>query len=240
MAATVERDMEKLPINRSQKIRLVSIVIPVFNERKMIETKIGRVQNVEIPKELIIVDDGSTDGTREWLLNRFGQGSTDEEKSQKEFGESRADCSRVRVLTHQHNQGKGAALKTGFLHARGSIVIVQDADLEYSPENYHRLMALVITGCTDVVYGSRFLGVWKGNWPLVSSLGNKIFTALTNAATGLSLTDVWTGYKVFKQEVLEDISLEESGFELELELTLKGGSEELACDVGADFLFAQK
>lgn len=103
MAATVERDMEKLPINRSQKIQLVSIVIPVFNERKMIETKIGRVQNVEIPKELIIMDDGSTDGTREWLLNRFGQGSTDEEKSQKEFGESRADCSRVRVLTHQHN-----------------------------------------------------------------------------------------------------------------------------------------
>ncbi len=213
--------MEKLQNKISQKIPLVSIVIPVYNERKTIETIVGRVQNVEIPKELIIVDDGSTDGTREWLYERFGEGFSDEEESQKEFPKSRADCSRVRVLTHQHNQGKGAALKTGFLHARGSIVIVQDADLEYSPEDYHRLLEPVITGRADVVYGSRFLGGWKGNWPLVSYLGNRIFTALTNAATGLSLTDVWTGYKVFKQEVLKDISLEEPGFELELELTLK-------------------
>lgn len=213
--------MEKLENKISQKSQLVSIVIPVFNERKTIETIIGRVQKMEIHKELIIVDDGSTDGTGEWLNERFGQGSTDEEQRQKEFRESCADCSRVRVLTHQRNQGKGAALKMGFLHARGSIVIVQDADLEYSPEDYHRLLEPVITGRADVVYGSRFLGAWKGNWPLVSYLGNKIFTALTNAATGLSLTDVWTGYKVFKQEVLKDISLEESGFDLELELTLK-------------------
>lgn len=213
--------MEKLQNTISQKIQLVSIVIPVYNERNTIETIICRVQKVEIPKELIIVDDGSTDGTREWLYEQFGQGSIEDEGSQKEICESRADCSQVRVLTHQHNQGKGAALKTGFLHARGSIVIVQDADLEYSPEDYHRLLEPVITGRADVVYGSRFLGGWKGNWSLVSYLGNKIFTGLTNAATGLSLTDVWTGYKVFKLEVLADISLEESGFELELELTLK-------------------
>lgn len=213
--------MEKLQNAISQKSQLVSIVIPVYNERKTIETIVSRVQKVGIQKELIIVDDGSTDGTREWLYERFGQGSTDEEKSQKEFRETCADCSRVRVLTHQHNQGKGAALKSGFLHTRGSIVIVQDADLEYNPEDYHRLLEPVLAGRADVVYGSRFWGAWQGNWSLVSYLGNKIFTVLTNAVTGLSLTDVWTGYKVFKQEVLEDISLEESGFEMELELTLK-------------------
>ncbi len=221
MPAAVERDMEQLQDTINQKIQLVSIVIPVYNERKTIETIVGRVQKVKIPKELIIVDDGSTDGTREWLYEQFGQRSTEDEESQKVIRESRADCSQVRVLAHQHNQGKGAALKTGFRQVRGSIVIVQDADLEYSPDDYHRLLEPVITGRADVVYGSRFLGGWKGSWPPVSYLGNKIFTTLTNAATGLSLTDVWTGYKVFKQEVLSDISLEESGFELELELTLK-------------------
>ena len=195
--------------------------MPVFNERKTIETIVGRVQKVEIPKELIIVDDGSTDGTLEWLYEQFGQRSIGNEESQKQLRESCADYSQVRVLVHQRNQGKGAALKTGFRQVRGSIVIVQDADLEYNPEDYHRLLEPVMTGRADVVYGSRFLGGWKGSWPPVSYLGNKIFTTLTNAATGLSLTDVWTGYKVFKQEVLSDILLEESGFELELELTLK-------------------
>lgn len=162
--------MGKLQNAISQKIPLVSIVIPVFNERKTIETMVGRVQNVEIPKELIIMDDGSTDGTRERLYEQFSQGSLDEEESQKEFGESRAGRSRVRVLTHQHNQGKGEALKTGFLHARGNIVIVQDADLEYSPEDYHRLLEPVIADRADVVYGSRFLGGWKWSWQLVSYL----------------------------------------------------------------------
>ncbi|MGP0591555.1 glycosyltransferase family 2 protein [Nitrospira sp. T9] len=219
--AAVESDMENLRDTINQKIQLVSIVIPVYNERKTIETIVGRVQKVEIPKELIIVDDGSTDGTREWLYEQFGQGAAEDQKSQKLICDSRADCPQVLVLAHQHNQGKGAALKTGFGQVRGSIVIVQDADLEYSPEDYYKLLEPVITGRADVVYGSRFLGGWKGSWPPVSYLGNKIFTTLTNAATGLSLTDVWTGYKVFKQEVLSDISLEESGFELELELTLK-------------------
>jgi len=195
--------------------------MPVYNERKTIERIVKRVQKVDIIKELIIVDDGSTDGTREWLYEQFSQASVDEEKDRKDCGEALTDRRQVRVLTHQHNQGKGAALKTGFRHARGNIVIVQDADLEYSPEDYPRLLEPLITDQADVVYGSRFLGTSEGKWPLVSCLGNKIFTALTNAATGLSLTDVWTGYKVFKKEVLEDISLEESGFEMELELTLK-------------------
>lgn len=195
--------------------------MPVYNERKTIETIVERVQKIEISKELIIVDDGSTDGTREWLYEQFGQASIDEGEDRKESYESRADRPQVRVLTHQKNQGKGAALKTGFQHAKGEIVIVQDADLEYSPEDYPRLLEPLLTDQADVVYGSRFLGASEGKWPLASCLGNKIFTALTNAATGLSLTDVWTGYKVFKKEVLEDISLKESGFEMELELTVK-------------------
>jgi glycosyltransferase involved in cell wall biosynthesis len=204
-----------------QSFQLVAVVMPVYNERKTIEAIVGRVQKVEIQKELIIVDDGSTDGTREWLYEQFGQDSSDEEVSKKKSCESMADRPQVRVLIHQSNQGKGAALKTGFRHARGNIVIVQDADLEYSPEDYLRLLEPLVTDRADVVYGSRFLGASEGKWPLVSYLGNKIFTALINAATGLSLTDVWTGYKVFKKEVLEDISLEESRFEMELELTVK-------------------
>jgi glycosyltransferase involved in cell wall biosynthesis len=195
--------------------------MPVYNERKTIQTIVERVQKVAIPKELIIVDDGSTDGTREWLYEQFGQASSDEEARQKKSCESLADCPQVRVLTHRNNQGKGAALKTGFKHARGEIVIVQDADLEYSPEEYPWLLEPLITDQADVVYGSRFWGASAGRRPLISYLGNRIFTALTNAATGLSLTDVWTGYKVFKREVLEDISLEESRFEMELELTIK-------------------
>ncbi|MDH4195345.1 MAG: glycosyltransferase family 2 protein, partial [Nitrospirota bacterium] len=139
----------------------------------------------------------------------------------KKFCDVLADRTRVRVLTHLKNKGKGAALKTGFQLARGEIVIVQDADLEYSPQDYPRLLEPLLTDRADVVYGSRFLGASEGKWPISFYLGNKVFTALTNAATGLSLTDVWTGYKVFKKEVLEDITLEESRFEMELELTLK-------------------
>lgn len=213
--------MEKVQSKKNKEFQLVSIIMPVYNEQKTIETIVERVQKAEIPKELIIVDDGSTDGTREWLYKQFGQDSGDEEASKKKSCESMADQPQVRVLTHQNNQGKGAALKTGFRHARGNIVIVQDADLEYSPEDYLRLLEPLVTDRADVVYGSRFLGPSEGKWPLVSYLGNKIFTALTNAATGLFLTDVWTGYKVFKKEVLEDISLEESRFEMELELTMK-------------------
>ncbi|MDH5576384.1 MAG: glycosyltransferase family 2 protein [Nitrospirota bacterium] len=213
--------MEKVQNKKSQNFQLVTVVMPVYNERKTIEAIIGRVQKVEIPKEVIIVDDGSTDGTREWLYEQFGQASIDEEEGGKKFCDVLADRTHVRVLTHLKNKGKGAALKTGFQHARGEIVIVQDADLEYSPEEYPRLLEPLITDQADVVYGSRFLGASEGKWPLISHLGNKIFTALTNAATGLSLTDVWTGYKVFKKEVLEDITLEESRFEMELELTLK-------------------
>lgn len=213
--------MQKVRNQKSEKFQLVSVVMPVYNERKTIETIVERVEKIKISKELIIVDDGSTDGTCEWLYERFGKTPGDEEAPKKNLCESTAERTQIRVLTHQSNQGKGAALKTGFKYARGEIVIVQDADLEYSPEEYHRLLEPLVTDRADVVYGSRFLGASEAKWPVVSYLGNKLFTALTNVATGLSLTDVWTGYKVFKKEVLEDISLEESRFEMELELTVK-------------------
>lgn len=213
--------MQKVHKKNYHDIQPVSVIMPVYNERKTIQMIVERVQRVEIPKELIIVDDGSTDGTREWLDEQFGRDSCHKKMNEVTSCEPMIDCSGVCVLAHRDNQGKGAALKTGFRYARGKIVIVQDADLEYSPEDYPRLLEPLITDQADVVFGSRFLGATKGKRPMVSYLGNKIFTALTNAATGLSLTDVWTGYKVFKKEVLEDISLEESRFEMELELTLK-------------------
>lgn len=213
--------MQKVHDEKAKCLQLISVIMPVYNERNTIETIVERVKKVKIQKELIIVDDGSTDGTREWLFEQFGLDAGDEEARKKNSCEFIADRPHVRVLAHQTNQGKGAALRTGFKHARGEIVIVQDADLEYSPEDFPRLLEPLVTDRADVVYGSRFSGGSEAKWPLVSYLGNKIFTWLTNAATGLSLTDVWTGYKVFKKEVLEDISLEESRFEMELELTVK-------------------
>lgn len=206
---------------KKSKIQLVSIVMPVYNERKTIEAIVKRVQKTEIFKELIIVDDGSNDGTREWLQERFGPGCGRENVRGESSDQCLAELAPVQVIVHSSNQGKGAALKTGFQNAKGSILIVQDADLEYDPQAYPRLLEPLLTDQADVVYGSRFLGEWQGTWPLISYWGNKMFTGLANALTGLAITDVWTGYKVLKKEVLEAITLEESGFDMELELTLK-------------------
>ena len=213
--------MEKVQNKKDQNFQQVSIVMPVYNERNTIEIIVERVQRVDIPKELIIIDDGSTDGTREWLHQQFGQSPTDGETGDKGSCQSIEGDPPIRVFFHKKNLGKGAALKTGFQHARGEIVIVQDADLEYNPEEYSQLLEPLITDQADVVYGARFGRTWVRQGSLFSYLGNKIFTQLINAATGLSLTDVWTGYKVFKKEVLEGISLKESRFEMEVELTLK-------------------
>jgi len=181
---------------------LLSVVIPVYNERATIREVIDRVHAVDVPKEIIVVDDASTDGTREVLAG--------------------LDPGRVRVLYHERNRGKGAALRTGFQHARGEIVIVQDADLEYDPQEYHGLIRPIQEGKADVVFGSRFLGGHPHRVLLFwHSVANGFLTLLSNMVTNLNLTDMETCYKVFRNDVLKQISIQEDRFGFEPEITAK-------------------
>jgi len=183
----------------------LSIIIPCYNERNTIEEVIRRVNDAPVPqKQIIVVDDGSTDGTREILETRL-----------KKY---------IDVLVcHEYNTGKGSALRSGIARANGEYVLVQDADLEYDPCDYQRLLEPVLANAADVVYGSRFLG--DGNrsngvfyW---HSLGNRLLTSLSNIFSGLNLSDMETCYKLFKRDVLERIRLQEDGFGFEPEVTLK-------------------
>ena len=181
----------------------VSVVIPVYNEVSTIREIVVRVQAVDLDKEIIIVDDGSTDGTRELLQ------------------EITLSQENVRVLYHDRNQGKGAALRTGFEGATGDIVIIQDADLEYDPREYPILLEPILDGRADVVYGSRFLGGPHRVLFFWHYLGNKFLTLLSNAVTNLNLTDKETCYKVFKREVLAGMNLKSNRFGFEPEFTVK-------------------
>jgi len=185
---------------------LISIVIPVYNEENTILTLLKRVLAVGLPKrEVIVVDDGSQDGTREKLVD---------------CAEPLDSC--VKVICHEKNRGKGAALRTGFGAAQGDIIIVQDADLEYNPSEYGRLIAPIMDGRADVVYGSRFVGGEPHRvlyfWHYA---GNKLLTLLSNMFTNLNLTDMETCYKAFRREVLSQIDLKENGFGFEPEVTAK-------------------
>jgi glycosyltransferase involved in cell wall biosynthesis len=180
----------------------LSVVIPVYNEKETILDIYARVKAVPIDKEIILVDDFSTDGTRELLA-----GLKD--------GESR-------VLMHERNKGKGAALRTGFQNVTGDIVIIQDADLEYDPGQYQKLIQPILDGKADVVYGSRFVtGDYRRVLFFWHMLGNKLLTLLSNMLTNLNLTDMETCYKVFRREVLEKITIEENRFGFEPEITAK-------------------
>jgi glycosyltransferase involved in cell wall biosynthesis len=182
---------------------MVSVIIPVYNEAKTIAEVVSRVQAVDIDKEIIVVDDYSTDGTRDRL---------------KELPQSNDN---VRVLYHERNQGKGAALRTGFAHAAGDVIIIQDADLELTPEEYPRLLEPIQAGKTDVVYGSRFLDRSR-KYPLtLSTMANKFLTFLTNVVTGLRITDMETCYKIFRRPVLDHITLKSDRFGFEPEFTVK-------------------
>ncbi|MET0488420.1 MAG: glycosyltransferase family 2 protein [Candidatus Rokuibacteriota bacterium] len=179
-----------------------SVVIPVYNERGTIEKLLARVQAVPLDKEIVVVDDGSTDGTRELLARLTADGA-------------------VRVFLQDHNRGKGAALRRGFAEARGAVILIQDADLEYDPRDYPGLLGPIDRGEADVVYGSRFLGGPHRVLLFWHYVGNRLLTTLSNVFTNLNLSDVWTCYKVFRAEVLRDITLREDRFGFEAEVTAK-------------------
>jgi glycosyltransferase involved in cell wall biosynthesis len=180
----------------------LSVVIPVYNEKTTICQILARVAAVNLPKEIIVVDDYSKDGTREILKNEIS-------------------LPEVRVVFQPHNMGKGAALRTGFQHVTGDIVVVQDADLEYDPSEYHSLIQPILDGKADVVYGSRFLSGPHRVLLFWHSVGNKVLTMLSNMLTDLNLTDMETCYKVFRAEVLRRITLRENRFGFEPEFTAK-------------------
>jgi len=181
----------------------LSVVVPVFNERATIERVLDRVLRVPQVHEIVLVDDGSTDGTRD-VLRRL------------------ADPPRIRIVEHPENVGKGAALKTGFAHASGDVVVIQDADLEYDPADFPRLLRPFLDADADVVYGSRFLvGDSARMHPLYHYLGNRFLTFVSNLFTGLNLTDMETCYKAFRREVLERIEVRSRRFTVEPELTAK-------------------
>jgi len=188
-------------------MKRLSIVMPVYNEERWVEESVRRVMTQELPleRELIIVDDCSTDATPERL-----------EAIQREYG-----IEEVRVFRHTRNLGKGAALRTGFSHVRGDVVLVQDADLEYSPQDYPQLLAPILDGRADVVYGSRFTGGVHRVLFFWHSLGNRFLTMLSNLFTNLNLTDMEVCYKMFKTEVLEDIRIRSNRFGFEPEITAK-------------------
>ena len=184
----------------------LSIVIPVYNEAATISEIVALVRSVDVgmEKEILLVDDCSRDGTRE-VLEKMGRENAD-----------------LKVLFHEVNRGKGAALRTGFAAATGDVVLIQDADLEYDPHEYSRLLQPIVDGHADVVYGSRFLG--GGAHRVVfywHYLGNWLLTTLSNMTTNLNLTDMEVCYKVFKREVIQNIPLKENRFGFEVEVTAK-------------------
>jgi glycosyltransferase involved in cell wall biosynthesis len=182
----------------------LSVVIPVYNEKDTLEEVFRRVQATPYDKEIVAVDDASADGSRE-ILARLAE-----------------DYDNVRAFYHEHNKGKGAALRTGFAQVTGDVVIIQDADLEYNPGDYPALLEPIEQGLADVVYGSRLIGARPHRvlyfWHYI---GNKAVTTLSNMLTNLNLSDMEVGYKVFRAEVLKNITIKCERFGVEPELTAK-------------------
>ena len=194
---------------------MVSLVIPVFNEKASLEELLRRVVAVDMPKELVVVDDCSTDGSREILLHLAERG-LDALPDARPRNENR-----LVVLFQEQNQGKGAALRRGFAEASGEVVVVQDADLEYDPQEILRLVGPILAGDADVVYGSRFIGTPRRvlyYWHAVVNWG---LTTLSNMTSGLNLTDMETCYKAFRRELIQSIQIEEDRFGFEPEITAK-------------------
>ena len=203
-SATPSLRLANEPMSNDEIAPCLSVVMPVYNEAATVDQVIRTVLAQRPVQELIIVDDCSKDGTWEVL-----------QKMERE-------TKRIRLIRHEKNQGKGAALRTGIHHATSPIVIIQDADFEYNPAEYHLVLSPILSGKADVVYGSRFLGSTAHRvlyyW---HSVGNKFLTTLSNMATNLNLTDMETCYKTFRREVLQKITIEENRFGFEPEITAK-------------------
>ncbi len=211
----------EVPSAKVPRVPTLSVVIPVYNERGTIEEILWRVQQVGIDKEVIVVDDGSTDGTRELLRQIADSAAAGEESTILPKTGHSLPTGNISIYLQPTNGGKGAALRRGFRHARGRIVIIQDADLEYNPQEYFQLIDPIERDLADVVYGSRFLGGPHRVLFYRHSLVNKALTHLSNIFTDLNLTDVWTCYKVFRREVLQGLTLREERFGFEPEVTAK-------------------
>jgi glycosyltransferase involved in cell wall biosynthesis len=221
----------------------LSVVIPVYNEVHTLDTVLTKVIQVlpEVAKEIVMVDDGSTDGTREWLLKNFGDltdypvsigidrhqqiVAIDEsiQKLDSAVGMALAyqAPTTVRVIFHQRNQGKGAALRTGFLAATGDAIVIQDADLEYDPQDWKQMWKLIVEGHADVVYGSRFYGNPHRVLYFHHLLANKLISNLINLLCNTTLSDIEVCYKMFRKEVLEGMKLRCNDFGFEVEFTIK-------------------
>ncbi len=183
----------------------VSVIVPVYNERATVAEILHRVAATGIPSEIIVVDDGSTDGSREILQKLEQEGS----------------LPNLKVIYHPRNMGKGAAVRTALQHVTGDVVIIQDADLEYDPDHYPLLLDPIRKGLADVVYGSRFLGAPRRPILFWNMVANKVLTLITNILFNTILSDMETGYKVFRREVVENMPLRARGFEFEPEFTAK-------------------
>lgn len=180
----------------------LSVIIPIFNEKDTLKEIISRVQETGIPNEIILVDDGSSDGTINIVKEYEGKEG-------------------FRIIIHNKNQGKGAAVRSGLNAATGDVLLIQDADLEYDPRDYPTLLKPIEEGLADVVYGSRFLGGSRRVAMFWHMVANKLLTLFTNVLYNTILTDMETGYKVFKKEVVEDMPLHAKRFEFEPEFTAK-------------------
>ncbi|MBN1148082.1 MAG: glycosyltransferase family 2 protein [Anaerolineales bacterium] len=180
----------------------ISVIIPVYNEIRTIEEIVSRVQATNIPDEILIVDDGSTDGTRQKLAGLDGAGP-------------------IRVILHERNQGKGAAVMSGIRQASGDVLIIQDADLEYNPRDYPALLMPIQENVADVVYGSRFLGGPRRSTMFWHMVANKLLTLMTNLLYNHILTDMETGYKVFRREIVQNMAIHAKRFNFEPEFTAK-------------------
>jgi glycosyltransferase involved in cell wall biosynthesis len=184
------------------RYRILSVLVPVYNERNTVAEVVRRMRQVELPldREIILIDDGSDDGTEKVL--------------------AALEDSTVRLVRHTTNRGKGAAIRTGLTFARGDLIIVQDADLEYDPADWPRLLSPVLKGRASVVYGSRFTGE-RQNMRLWHWAGNRVLSAVTNVLYNTTLSDMETCYKLFDRQVLDSITIESDRFEFEPEITAK-------------------